>query len=263
MDSFADERDFKLLEQDRYTFFVLNRIMKGEHTLFFTDHEKLILFYTCAPFPTWIWTPDGVPDEEKARAFALAKENGLIDGKHNFNLKYELAEYFMERARDEGIDLRIKTNMFAYDCPDPIHPSYEADGAIHCCTLDDVDELVEFMDMFHVETEVDRQDRDTYRKNAQGIIETGRMYFWKNAQGQSVACCKYAPDGDMASINLVFTHPDFRRKHYAENLVYQVTMLAKEEGYLAMLYTDADYVASNACYEKIGYILRGKLCTIG
>ena len=30
-----------------------------------------------------------------------------------------------------------------------------------------------------------------------------------------------------------------------------------------MLYTDADYKASNACYEKIGFILRGKLCTIG
>ena len=29
-----------------------------------------------------------------------------------------------------------------------------------------------------------------------------------------------------------------------------------------MLYTDADYAASNACYEKIGYVLRGKLCTI-
>ncbi len=30
-----------------------------------------------------------------------------------------------------------------------------------------------------------------------------------------------------------------------------------------MLYTDADYVVSNAWYEKIGYILRGNLCTIG
>ena len=28
------------------------------------------------------------------------------------------------------------------------------------------------------------------------------------------------------------------------------------------MYTDADYQASNACYEKIGYILRGKLCTV-
>lgn len=28
-------------------------------------------------------------------------------------------------------------------------------------------------------------------------------------------------------------------------------------------YTFADYTASNTCYEKIGYVLKGKLCTIG
>ena len=42
-----------------------------------------------------------------------------------------------------------------------------------------------------------------------------------------------------------------------------MTKIAEANGFLPMLYTDADYVASNACYEKIGYILRGKLCTIG
>jgi len=81
-------------------------------------------------------------------------------------------------------------------------------------------------------------------------------------QGKSVVSCKFVPNGNMASVNLVFTRPEFRRKHYAENLVYQVTKLAIEEGYVPMLYTDADYSASNACYEKIGYVLRGKLCTI-
>ena len=29
-----------------------------------------------------------------------------------------------------------------------------------------------------------------------------------------------------------------------------------------MLYTDAGYAASNACYERIGYVLRGRLCTV-
>ena len=104
---------------------------------------------------------------------------------------------------------------------------------------------------------------DAYREQAKGCIESGRLHFWKDPQGNCVASCNYAPNGDMASINLVFTHPDFRRKHYAENLVYEVTMLVKNEGYMPMLYTDADYVASNACYEKIGYKLKGKLCTIG
>ena len=33
-------------------------------------------------------------------------------------------------------------------------------------------------------------------------------------------------------------------------------------GNCKMIYTDADYKASNACYEKIGYELKGKLCTI-
>ena len=66
----------------------------------------------------------------------------------------------------------------------------------------------------------------------------------------------------MASINLVFTKKAYRRKHYAENLVYQVTTIAKEAGFTPMLYTDADYTASNACYEKIGYVLRGRLCTV-
>ena len=67
----------------------------------------------------------------------------------------------------------------------------------------------------------------------------------------------------MASINLVYTLPKERRKHYAENLVYQVTKLAVNEGLSPMLYTDADYPASNECYKKIGYVLRGSLCTIG
>jgi len=34
-------------------------------------------------------------------------------------------------------------------------------------------------------------------------------------------------------------------------------------GLTPMLYTDAEYPASNACYQKIGYALRGALCTLG
>ncbi len=78
-----------------------------------------------------------------------------------------------------------------------------------------------------------------------------------------MASCKYVPLGDLASISFVYTRPEYRRKHYAENLVYQVTKLAMQAGYTPMLYTDADYKASNACYEKLGYKLQGKLCTIG
>lgn len=262
MDSFVDERDYKLLESDKYTFFVMRKIMGGPLELLLSDHKRLIICYTGHPYPVWIWTPDDASNEEMERAYQLARENGMFLNKCHFNVKYSLAEYFIKRTAEDGINMNISMNMFAYDCLDPVKPENHADGEIYLCKPEDQDELVSFLEMFCEETGVDKSDLQGYRSAAKSYIEEGGMYFWKDDKGNSVASCKYAPNGDMASINLVFTRPDFRRKHYAENLVYQVTMKVRDEGYVPMLYTNADYVASNACYEKIGYVLRGKLCTI-
>ena len=46
MDTFVDERDFSLLEHDRYTFFVLHRIIGGSCRLLLSDHENLIFIVT-------------------------------------------------------------------------------------------------------------------------------------------------------------------------------------------------------------------------
>ncbi len=263
MDSFVDERDYKLLESDKYTFFVLKQIMGGNVKLLLSDHERLIICYTGHPFPVWIWTPDDASDEEMEKAYKLAKENELLSDNCSFNVKYSLAEYFIKRSNEDGLLMKISINMYAYDCLDPIKPQEKADGDIYLCKAEDLDELVSFMDMFHKEIGIDQRDIQGYQSEAKTFIEAGSMYFWKDAEGNSVASCKYAPNGDMASINLVFTRPEYRRKYYAENLVYQVTMKAKEAGFVPMLYTNADYEASNACYEKIGYVIRGKLCTVG
>lgn len=263
MDSFADERDIKILEDDKYTFFVLRRIIGGKCELLLTDHERLIICFTNKPFPIWIWTPDDATKEEMEKAYQIAAEHSFFNGEYRFNLKYDLAKFFIEKAAADGRSLSISTNMFAYDCQNLIEPYKTADGSIHRCTSEDLEELVDFLDLFHKEVGIDQKDRDGYRMDAEAFINSENMYLWKNEQGNHVASCKYAPNGKLASINLVFTRPEYRRKHYAENLVYQVSKLAMEAGYVPMLYTDADYVASNACYEKIGYVLRGKLCTIG
>ncbi|MGM9639164.1 MAG: GNAT family N-acetyltransferase, partial [Butyricicoccaceae bacterium] len=168
-----------------------------------------------------------------------------------------------KRAAAEGKKLSVSMNMLAYDCPAPVEPARAADGAIHRCGPADLDELVDFIDLFQKETGIDQNDRTGYRRDAEAFIRAGNMFFWKNAQGKHTASCKFSTNENMAAINLVFTRPEFRRKHYAQNLVYQVTKLARDAGYIPMLYTDADYAASNACYEKIGYVLRGRLCTIG
>ena len=53
--------------------------------------------------------------------------NGLLDGKHTFNVKYELAEYFINRATNDNMTLKIKMNMLAYDCQNPVPPKSEVD----------------------------------------------------------------------------------------------------------------------------------------
>ena len=262
MDNYADERDQQILNSDKYTFFVLGRILGTDCRLLFTDHERLIICFTDYPFPVWIWTPDDASIAEMDRAYQLAKDNSLLDGTHHFNLKYELADHFIKQAAADGIDMSISMNMLAYDCPDPIKPQESPDGEVYLCTERDIGELAWFIEQFHNEIGVDRKDKAGCLSEAEDFIRNGNSFFWKDPQGNNTASCRYSPNGNMASINLVYTHPDHRRKHYAENLVYQVTMTAKKNGYVPMLYTNADYKASNACYKKIGYILRGRLCTI-
>lgn len=70
-------------------------------------------------------------------------------------------------------------------------------------------------------------------------------------------------DDSTARVTLVYAGPASRRRHYAQNLVYEATKLALDAGYLPLLYTDANYPASNACYQKNGYEPQGELCTIG
>ncbi len=177
-------------------------------------------------------------------------------------MKYELAEYFISRAKKEGLAFSVTTNLYAYECLAPIAPAVKTDGKLHLCTSDDLDELVDFFEMFRNAVGIDQESREQYRIQAEDGIRSGRVYFWENSSGKAVASCNWHPVNDMASIGLVYTREEERRKHYAEHLVYEVTMIAKAKGFTPMLYTDADYAASNACYEKIGYVLRGKLCTI-
>ncbi|MBE5894661.1 MAG: GNAT family N-acetyltransferase [Lachnospiraceae bacterium] len=263
MDHFVDERDYKLLEGDKYTFFVLRRIIDGPCKLLLSDHERLIICFSEEPYPTWIWTPDDVTEEEMENAYLLLKENNLITEEHTFNMKYELLDYFINRALKDGISLALKLNMYAYDCFKPLQPKKTAEGEICKCEREHTEELADFIEEFHEETGVDRMDRAGCLEHAKVKIEEGKTFFWKDGQGNHVASCSYNLQGELASVNLVYTKPEHRRKHYAEHLVYQVSKLVTDAGYIPMLYTNADYKASNACYEKIGYVLRGKLCSVG
>ena len=163
MDTFADERDFNLLSKDKYTFSVMSRIIKEECALRLSDHERLIICFTGQPYPVWIWTPDDASEDEMERAYKTVSDNSLMDGEHRFNIKYELADYFIARAKRDGLELKISTNLFAYDCPSLIAPSTVVDGELHQCTEENIDDLVDFFDMFHIAVGIDQESREQYK----------------------------------------------------------------------------------------------------
>lgn len=257
----ADERDFKLLEEDRYTFAVLSRILPGPCSVTLTDHERFILCHSISPYPVWLWTPDDLSESEKLRAWEVANSVCPLGEGYSYNLKYALADFFIAKAREQGVNVLISTNMFAYDCPASIAPAHPAVGHLYRCTTEDTEAVATMIFDFHSDIGDARFDLPTCRQIAENHI-ADHFYFWKNANSEPVACCSYHATDGLASISSVYTVPAHRRKHYAQQMVYEVTRIITEAGLMPMLYTDADYTASNACYEKIGYVLRGKLCTI-
>lgn len=261
MDNHANERDFQLLENDRYTFSVLSRILPGPCSVTLTDHKRLILCHSVSPYPVWLWTPDDLSDAEKQHAWEVADGACPLSSGFSYNLKYDLAEYFIAKAREQGVSVRISTNMYAYDCPAPITPAHPAEGHLYRCTADDTETVAAMIYEFHTSIGDARFDLPTCRQIAANHI-VRHFYFWKNNEGEPVACCSFHANDGLGCVGSVYTVPAHRRRHYAQQLVYEVTRIIAGSGLVPMLYTDADYAASNACYEKIGYVLRGKLCTI-
>ena len=261
-DPFTDERDLDLIGQDRYTFSILARLLKGPCDIIRSDHQKLILCHTGAAYPVWLWTPDGLSGRDKEAAWALAEACRPLKDGYRYNMKYELAEFFIEKARQSGIRAGYAMRLFAYDCPAPVGPAERAEGRLHVCSEEDIEEAAGLIPRFYTGIGDTPPPREHILEKVRDAVADRAFFFWKDGAGNTAALCSFRQNGSLAWLGSVYTLPEHRRKHCAQTLVYEVTKIAKERGLTPMLYTDADYEASNACYTKIGYTLRGRLCTI-
>ena len=261
MDHHLDARDEQLLAQDPYTFATMRRILREPCDLVLTDHRHLILCHSAQPYPVWLWTPDGLSAEDMRRAWELAAQVRPLHSGFRYNIKHDLAECFIAAAQAQGDALKIATQLYAYDCPAPIAPEDPVQGQLHVCTEADLEEVADLLRRFHDDISMNPMDTSRSLAKATEHIQDRGFFLWK-VDGETVSCCSRRRNGDMATIASVYTLPAFRRRHYAQQLVYQVTRMIVDQGLTPMLYADADYEASNACYVKIGYVLRGRLCTI-
>jgi uncharacterized protein len=88
---------------------------------------------------------------------------------------------------------------------------------------------------------------------AERLIRDGRLYFWQDGAPRSMlASTRETPNG--ASINAVYTPPEFRGCGYATIAVAALSRRLLDDGHtFCSLYTDLANPTSNALYQRIGY----------
>ena len=86
-------------------------------------------------------------------------------------------------------------------------------------------------------------------------LNAGTLYLWKSADGQLVSiAAKNRETRNGATISLVYTPPEHRRRGYAGRLVASLSQHLLDGGKtLCNLYTDLSNPTSNGVYQRIGY----------
>ena len=258
----ANVVDTGLLQRDAIDFSVLISILQGPCTDVFTDHQSVILCYSLAPFPVWVWVKD-VEDRDAVAAVAECLKTHFPAAQgHTYNVTYPLLEK-LRKADPYFEALTVRMGLLSYRLYeiDPI--SYPCDGGMFPARREDMDLLARLWHDMSLEMENHEFTDDYCRERVGHHLDNGTLFTWRNSRDQVVALTSKWADSGYCKLSSVYTLPQHRRKGYAINLVHRVTESVLEDGLIPILYTDADYTASNSCYQKIGYRQVGSLCTIG
>lgn len=248
--------DLSLIKNERVPFFVLEKILKGVCTLTITDKNDFIICYSCEPHPVWIWTKDDASNETLDKVLEILATEFGFNSKYQFNSKASFFEY----AKSKGYDIKAHLNLLSYACPLPILPKKQPKGDFILPAESDIDIAGNMIYDFQKSVGITSLPKEKCLEKAKNLIAQKRLFFIVN-KGDIAAMCAYNPLDDIASINCVYTSPSYRKLGYGAMIVYLVTRLVISEGYLPVLYADGGYIASNKCYQGIGYIQSGEIIT--
>ena len=145
-------------------------------------------------------------------------------GNYNFKLKIEM-------------DFMKATKVNEKSCSD-----------VCTATLDDVDELEKFMNIFLIECGLDGENS---KESIAQIINSFRMI---KIDGEIVSFAKISEPADGAvRISYVYTNPKFRGLGYARKVVNTIKNEIIEKGYVATLNVDRSNPISNHLYSSLGF----------
>lgn len=252
----------RLLGGDACLFFMMDLMLREACDTIVTDGERLIMAMSTRLFPIWSWMPDDASDAELERCWQALRGTFPPEQGDAFNMKPAHAAYMRRRAQEEGLTLRTTRRLRAHTCPAVCPPHRRPGGSMHAAKPADLDVAADFVLAMHRDTREGDQTPEGCRAIAQQRIENTRLFLWKDEAGVPCAMCGVSPDGERMGLSLVYTPPEKRRQGYAASLVHDVTHAILAQHRLPVIYTDADYPPSNACYAQIGYVCCGALETL-
>lgn len=241
-------------------FSVLYDILGGDCNDIFTDGKEIIICYSEAPYPIWIWCNNAMSIENLKAIGECIKENFPIS---EYNIILD-GEVISELANIDSYfaDYKVNTEILAYRLDEMCDIVRNADGQVEPADTRDIETLAQMWQEAAFEMEGYDFPIEVCRDDVRYMIEDERLYVWRNGEGELAAMANKGCIGEFGKVAAVYTVPKHRRLGYAINLVGELTRMIMREGLVPALYTDGGYSASNECYKKIGYKQVGRLLMV-
>ena len=253
--------DLLRLIEGNITFSVLYRILQNNCTDIFTNNESIIICYSNAPNPIWVWCKDSKNENNINLIAECIKSNYPLEDNFNIIMSHEVLEQ-LKKKDDYFKNTSLKMELLSYQLDFINNINYTCDGYFELAKIEELDQIAHIFKDMHYEMEGFVFEIAECRQKALLHINQNRLYTWKNKNGEIVAITSKNIVNDKGSINCVYTLPNQRRKGYAINLVHVVSKELLSNNITPILYTNGDYIASNECYKKIGFKQVGRICNI-
>lgn len=251
----------EILKGEEITYAVLIMIMNNKSRKVFTDNERIIICHSWEGMPVWAWTAADATEEELKRVAECLNAEFSLDEGYTYDISYELLDKLKE-IDDNFVNTEIEVNMLSYCCDKVNDIDNVCDGWARLADEKDMDELCKLISDFEYEAAGERPDEEHCRQRINDMVNAKTLYVWENADGEIVSTTNIRIGNGIDTLAVVYTKPEARRKGYCINLVHTVTKMILDKGRLPILYTNADYEASNECYKKVGYREVGSLCAV-
>lgn len=251
----------ELLRKDAITYSVLIKILQGQCTQIFTDHERVIVCYSAPPWPVWVWCRDPGASEDVMEIARCLKEKFPLEQGYCINLSHVLLESLKQQ---DGYfrEAKNKMDLLSYRLDQIYAVDHPCEGSMSLVREEEIHSLLGVRHDMSMEMEGIDLSPERCEASLRKHVEGNALFAWRRESGEIVALTARGDQAPYSKITSVYTLPRHRRKGYAINLVHGVTKTILEDGFVPILYTDAGYAASNVCYQKIGYRLVGRLTSI-